>query len=105
MHWKPEIKSLWNLPQSPRYKLSKPRKKIYLFMGKFHKHEAVQAAQYCNGWKIVAPHKASQLAKKWKKEAIDLSLTIRGTEAREKEAYLLESDSFYVADCIEKFCF
>ena len=36
--------------------------------------EAVHAAQYCNGGKIIAPHKASQLAKEWKKEAPDLEL-------------------------------
>ena len=67
--------------------------------------EAVHAVQYCNSAKIIAPHKASQVAKEWKKEAIDLSLMIGGTEAREEEAYLLETDPFYVADAIEKFCF
>ena len=74
-------------------------------MSKVLTHEAVHAAQYCNGEKIIAPHKASQPPKGWKKEAIDLSLTIGGTEAREEEAYLLETDPFYVADAIEKFCF
>ena len=68
-------------------------------------YEAVRAAQCCNGGETIAPHKASQLAKEWKKEAIDLSLMIGGTEAREEEAYLLETDPFYVADAIEKFCF
>ena len=97
---------LWNLPQSPRDKLSKTRKKeTTFFMSKALTHEAVHAAQYCNGGKIIAPHKASRLAKEWKKEAIDLSLMIGGTEAREAEAYLLESDPFYVAGAIEKFCF
>ena len=75
------------------------------FMSKSLTHKAVHAAQYCNGGKIIAPHKASQPAKEWKKEAIDLSLMIRGTEAREEEAYLLETDPFYVADAIKKFCF
>ncbi len=74
-------------------------------MSKALTHEAVHAAQYCNDGKIIAPHKSSQLAKEWKKEAIDLSLMIGGTEAREEEAYLLETDPFYVADAIEKFCF
>ena len=74
-------------------------------MSKALTHEAVHAAQYCNGGKIIAPHKSSQLAKEWKKEAIDLSLMIGGTEAREEEAYLLETDPFYVADAVEKFCF
>ena len=97
---------LWNLPQSPRDKLSKNRKKeTTFFMSKALTHEAVHAAQYCNSGKIIAPHKASQLAKEWKKEAINLSLMIGGTEAREEEAYLLETDPFYVADAIEKFCF
>ena len=75
------------------------------FMSKALTHEAVHAAQYCNGGKIIAPHKASQTANLWKKEAIDLSLMIGGTEAREEEAYLLETDPFYVADAIAKFCF
>ena len=97
---------LWGLPQSPRDKLSRNRKKeATLFMSKALTHEAVHAAQYCNGGKIIAPHKSSQLAKERKKEAIDLSLMIGGTEAREEEAYLLETDPFYVADAIEKFCF
>ena len=74
-------------------------------MSKALTHEAVHAAQYCNGGKIIAPHKSSELAKEWKKKAIDLSLMIGGTEAREEEAYLLETDPFYVADAIEKFCF
>lgn len=74
-------------------------------MSKVLTHEAVHAAQYCNGGKIIAPRKASQLAKECKKEALDLSLTIGGTEAREEEAYLLETDLFYVAAAIEKFCF
>ncbi len=74
-------------------------------MSKALTHEAVHAAQYCNGGKIIAPNKASQLAKEWKKEAINLSLMIGGTEAREEEAYLLETEPFYVADAIEKFCF
>ena len=97
---------LSNSPQSPRDKLSKTIKKdSTYFISKALTHEAVHAAQYCNGGKIIAPHKASQLAKEWKKEAIELSLMIGGTEAREEEAYLLETDPFYVADAIEKFCF
>ena len=39
------------------------------------------------------------------KQPVDLSLMIGGTEAREEEAYLLESDPFYVAGAIEKYCF
>ena len=74
-------------------------------MSKALTHEAVHAAQYCNGGKIIAPHKASQLAKEWKKEAIDLFPMIGGTEAQEEEAYLLETDPFYVVDAIKKFCF
>ena len=97
---------LWNSPQSPRDKLTKTIKKdSTYFISKALTHEAVHAAQYCNGGKIIAPHKASQLVNEWKKEAIDLSLMIGGTEAREEEAYLLETDPFYVADAIEKFCF
>ena len=74
-------------------------------MSKVLTHEAVHVAQYCNYGEIIAPHKASQPAKEWKKEAIELSLTIGGTEGREEEAYLLETDTFYEADAFEKFCF
>ena len=97
---------LWDAPVGPRSALSNSReKKASFFMSKALTHEAVHAAQYCNGGKIIAPHKSSRSAKEWKKEAIDLSLMIGGTEAREEEAYLLESDPFYVAGAIEKFCF
>ena len=75
----------WNAPQTPRDNLSKTRKKeTTFFMSKALTHEAVHAAQHCNGGKIIAPNKASKLAKEWKKEAIDLSLTIAGIKAREE---------------------
>ena len=74
-------------------------------MSKALTHEAVHAAQYCNSGMLIAPQKASPEVAERKSKAIELSLAVGGARSREEEAYLLESDPFFVAMSIEKFCF
>ena len=54
---------------------------------------------------LIAPQKASPEVAERKSKAIELSLAVGGARSREEEAYLLESDPFFVAKSIEKFCF
>ena len=97
---------LWNAPQGPKEVLSKSREKeARFFMSKALTHEAVHAAQYCNSGMLIAPQKASPEVAERKSKAIELSLAVGGARSREEEAYLLESDPFFVAKSIEKFCF
>ena len=97
---------LWNAPLGPRDVLSKSKEKeAQFFMSKALTHEAVHAAQYCNNRMLIAPQKASPEAAEQKSQAIELSLAVGGTRSREEEAYLLETDPYFVAKSIEKFCF
>ena len=97
---------LWDAPVDPRAALSKSReKKASFFMSKALTHEAVHAAQYCNGGNLIAPGKSSTAVTEFKNRAIELSLAIGGTREREEEAYALESNPAFVVNALKKYCF
>ena len=97
---------LWDVPSVFEEDLldSKNSEATY-FMSKALTHEATHAAQYCNKGNLIAPERASVEVTEWKSKSIELSLIIGGTKAREEEAYLLESDPFFVANAVKKHCF
>tara|TARA_B100001287_G_C22296844_1_gene350952 strand:+ start:74 stop:547 length:474 start_codon:yes stop_codon:yes gene_type:complete len=97
---------LWDTPAVLEEDLSDSRNReaTYL-MSNALTHEATHAAQYCNNGNLIAPERASEEVTEWKSRSIGLSLVIGGTKAREEEAYLLESDPYFIADAVKKYCF